>query len=189
LQIADGGGRAPVDAGQVAERVQLIDPGTDEALDGGAAGRGVLVVALHVEVDRAAGAEAERGGVAGGVVGRGGALARGDRGRDLREAPAADARRLEADVERDQAPAGGDGGGGPAGGEADVRAGAVDAADVDAECPVRGLEPGGQRVSAGRVAGVEGVSGEYGAPRRSARVSRCRRTATRESEPQPRGQQ
>ena len=80
LQIADGRGRAPVDAGQVAERVQLIDPGADEALDGGAAGRVVLVVALHVEVDRAAGAKAERGGVAGGVVGRGGALARGDRG-------------------------------------------------------------------------------------------------------------
>ncbi len=79
LEVADRRGGAAVDTGEMTERVELVDPGGDERLHALGAGGVVDRVALHVEVDRASAAEAEHAGVTGRIVGRGGALARGDR--------------------------------------------------------------------------------------------------------------
>ena len=52
-QIGDAGSAAAVDAGDVAERVQLLGPGFEEG-EGRGDGAGGPAVGLHVEVDRAA---------------------------------------------------------------------------------------------------------------------------------------
>ena len=182
LQVANRRARAAVDAREVAERVQLVHPAGHERLHGLAARRVVDRVALHVEVDRAARREPERVRVVRGVVGRGRSLARRERGGDLCDVRAADAGRLEADVERDQVPPGRDGAGRPGRRELGVRAGAIGAADVDAERPVGRGEPGVQRVELGRVARVEGVALEGG------RLGRARRgrPAAGQDEAEPR---
>src|SRR5690606_9127049 len=96
LPISDAGARAAVEAGRVPLVLQPADPVVDEPQDRRLAGALAAVVGLHVEVDRRAGRDAERPGLAGGVHGGLPALRRGVlRGELLRAAAAG---RLQADV-------------------------------------------------------------------------------------------
>ncbi len=157
--VGDAGGAAAVDAGDVAERVQLRGPGGEEG-EGGAGGAGGARVGLHVEVDRVAGTDPDALRVFDGVVGLRGPLPGRLVGAELGAAAAAARRRLQADVGRDQAPAGGDLGADPARRQVRLRAGAVDAADVDADGLVGRGGPGRHRPRGGCGAGVEAKAGE-----------------------------
>ncbi len=165
LQVADRRGGAAVHAGDVAARVELVHPARDERLHRRRARRVVDGVALHVEVDRRAGIEAERRSTGDRVVGGGRPLRRGGCGADVRERGLRDARRLQADVQRHQVPAAAARAGNPVGRELRVRATAVDAADVDPDRAVRRGEPGAERGQVRRRAGIEAVAGEHRRPR------------------------
>ena len=139
--------------------MELVGPRFEEGEHrfGGAGGRRV---GLHVEVDRAAGADPDRGRLGHRVFGRRRALgARRDRGQ-LGAAAAARGRGLEADVGGDQVPARGGLGADPAGTQVRLRAGAVFAADVDADAAERRFGPGRHRLARGGAAGVEAEAGE-----------------------------
>ena len=171
-EVGDPGGAAAVDAGDVAERVQLLGPALEEG-EGGGGGAGGARVGLHVEVDRAAGAHRHGGGL-GDRVDRlffalGGRPA--GAGAELGAAAAAAGRRLQADVGRDQVPAGGGLGADPARGQVRLRAAAVVAADVDADRPVGRAAPGRHRARRGRRTGVEAEPGEDGTAGRGGRRS------------------
>src|SRR5690606_13641522 len=114
-----------------------------EVGEGGVGGAGGLGVGLHVVVDRAARPDPDRGRVVDRVERLGGALGGGEAGVEPGAARAAAGRRLQADVGGDQVPAGGGLFGDPAGGQVGLRAGAVAAADVDADRAVGGgAQPG-----------------------------------------------
>ena len=146
-EVGDPGAARGVDAGLVAEFVQLRRPRFEEGEDG--LGRaGGRRVGLHVEVDRAAGADPDRGRLgrprlrpppspcvpAATVV-------------ILAQLAAARGGRLEADVGGDQVPARGGLGADPAGAEVGLRAGAVFAADVDADAAEGRFGPGRHRLA------------------------------------------
>ena len=159
--VADRRGGAAVDAGDEAVRAQLGHPAGDERLHRPRAGGVCRLVALHVEVHGAARGQAEAGGKRRGVVGGGPALCGGGRGRrrDLLQPRLADARRLQADVERQQAPPHPQRRRHPRRRQVLLRAAAVRAADVDPERPVRRGGPGLERVRRRRGARVEAVAG------------------------------
>ena len=159
-EVGDPRAAAAVDAGDIAERVQPRGPGGKEGQRGVGRARRPRV-ALHVEVDRAAFADAGDAGLVDGVVRRFGPLGRGGRGRraQLGAGAAARGRRLQADVGRDQAPAGRRLFGDPARGQVGLRAAAVEAADVDADRPVGRVLPGRHRAPRGRRAGVKAEAG------------------------------
>ena len=158
-EVGDAGGAAAVDAGLVAERVQAGGPGGEEGQRRGA-GRAAGRVALHVEVDRAAGADRDRPRVFDRVVGRRRALEGRGGGAQLGARPAAAGRRLQADVGRDQVPAGSDLFGDPARRQVGLRAAAVAAADVDADGAIGRASPGRHFAPRGGGAGVEAEPGE-----------------------------
>ena len=81
----------------------------------------------------------------------------------LAQLPQARGRRLEADVGGDQVPARGGLGADPAGAQVRLGAGAVFAADVDADAAEGRFGPGRHRLGRGGAAGVEAEAGEDGA--------------------------
>ena len=106
--VAHRRGRAAVDTRDVSLRAELGRPGGDERLHRRRARCVVDRVALHVEVDRAAGWKAEALGLRDRVIGRRTPLVgrgRCDR-RELLQPALRDARGLQADVERQETPAG-----------------------------------------------------------------------------------
>src|SRR4029077_15809297 len=79
-EVGDAGGATAVDAGDIAERVQASGPGGEEAQGRVGGARGARV-ALHVEVDRAAFADAGDARLVDRVGCRFGPLRGGGRGR------------------------------------------------------------------------------------------------------------
>ena len=149
---------AGVHARQVAVGVQRRRPRAEVGQHRGRVGGGP-VVGLHVVVDRVAGPDPDRLG-AGDGVGGGGAALRGRLGRRDRRAAARVGGRLQADVDRDDVPAGRGLRADPAGGQVRLRAGHVGAADVDAGGAERRLQPVGHRRLRRGLAGVEPEAGE-----------------------------
>ncbi len=144
-EVGDAGGAGAVDAGLVAGRVQLGGPGGEEGQGGAAVGGGARV-ALHVEVDRAAGADPEQARLLDRVFGLFGALGGGGAAAEDGARRAAAAGCLQTDVGRDQVPARGDLFAHPAGGQVGLGAATVLAADVDADRPVGRVLPGVHRL-------------------------------------------
>ena len=135
-EVGDPGGAAAVDAGDVAERVQLLGPGLEEGERGGG-GAGGARVGLHVEVDRAARARSPTAPAwATASTAAATPCAVAWLALSLAQLLQALVGRLQPDVGRDQVPAGGGLGADPARGQVGLRAAAVVAADVDADRPV-----------------------------------------------------
>ena len=158
-EVGDARVRAAVDARCVAVGMQLGRPRGQEREHRRrvrVAGR----VGLHVVIDRVAGADPLGLGLVDRVVGRRRALGRRLRGDD-RRAPAPVLGRLQADVDREQDPAGRRLPVDPPGTEIGLRAGLVRSADVDPDRAVGRRAPGRHRRAARRRAGVEAEAGEH----------------------------
>ena len=193
LEVADRRARASVDAGSEAERVQLVVPPADERLHGLRARLVRRRVPLHVEVERAVGRQPERDRFARRVLRRSDALVRGGSRarRDLLQRRLADARRLQPDVQRHQAPSLRHDRGHPRRREVRLGARAVHAADVDAECAVGRCLPCGERVERRSAARIEAVARVHRRAReacssRAVRNGDCARGSAREhQDPHP----